>query len=241
MATTLNKIEVTCPECGQTQAESENFISTVCRGCGHYFKSARAAASGRRKVQRTVIKKKELACAECGAVQEVAEEAQSSSCLQCGRHLELGHREILGEHLGNLSLEGELRIGPKGNFGGSRARAARIVLQGRASGYLEAAEWLRVEGQAKLRTGASGGKLEIRAGAVMETGEPILFESGEIEGELRCPLARFNGPLRVGPQGAVLAEKLSFTELTVEPGGKIRAWAEMAGGEGPKSGTSGLR
>ena len=134
MATTLNKIEVRCPECGQTQAESENFISTVCRGCGHYFKSARASASGRRKVQRTVIKKKELACAECGAVQEVAEEAQSSSCLQCGRHLELGHREILGEHLGNLSLEGELRIGPKGNFGGSRARAARIILQGRASG-----------------------------------------------------------------------------------------------------------
>ena len=140
----------------------------------------------------------------------------------------MGHREILGEHLGNLSLEGELKIGPKGNFGGSRARAARIVLQGRASGFLEAAEWLRVEGQSKLRTGASGGKLEIRAGAILETGEPILFQSGEIEGELRCPLARFAGPLRVGAQGVVIAEKISFTELTVELGGKVRAQAEMA-------------
>ena len=55
----------------------------------------------------------------------VAEEAQSSTCLECGRHLELGHRVIEGEHLGNLSLEGELQIGPKGNFGGSKARAAR--------------------------------------------------------------------------------------------------------------------
>mgnify|MGYP003340274126 CR=1 FL=1 len=88
---------------------------------------------------------------------------------------------------------------------------------------------------------SSGGKLEIRAGAVLEAGEPILFASGEIEGELRCPLARFNGPLRVGPQGAVIAEKLSFTELTVEPGGKIRAWAEMAGVEGTRSVTPVLR
>jgi len=222
MPSTLNKIEVACPECGQTQSESENFISTMCRGCGHYFKSARAAGTGKRKIRRTTVRKRELTCAECGAVQEVAEEAQSSSCLQCGRHLELGHREIHGEHLGNLSLEGELKIGPKGNFGGSRARAARIVLQGRASGYLEAAEWLRVEGQAKLRAGSSGGKLEIRAGASLETGEPIQFASGEIEGELRCPVARFTGPLRVGPQGVVVAEKISFTELTVEEGGKVR-------------------
>jgi len=230
MPTALQKIEVACPECGQAQMESENFISTVCRNCGHYFKSQRAAQAGKRKVRRVVIKKRELTCAECGTAQEVAEEAQSSTCLQCGRHLELGHREILGEHLGNLSLEGELKIGPKGNFGGSRARAARIVLQGRASGYLEAAEWLRVEGQAKLRTGASGGKLEIRSGAVMETGEPILFQSGVIDGELRCPMARFAGPLHVGPQGAVIAEKISFTELTVESGGKIRAQGESVAG-----------
>lgn len=226
MPATLQKIEVPCPECGQTQMESENFISTVCRGCGHYFKSARAAQTGKRKIRRTAIRKRELICAECGAVQEVAEEAQSSTCLNCGRHLELGHREISGEHLGNLSLEGELKIGPKGNFGGSRARAARIVLQGRASGYLEAVEWLRVEGQTKLRTGASGGKLEVRAGASLEAGEPIQFQSGEIEGELRCPVARFAGPIKVGPQGSVMAEKISFTELTVDPGGIVRATGE---------------
>ena len=222
MPAALPKIEVACPECGRTQMESENFISTVCRECGHYFKSQRAKDSGRRKVRRTVVKKRELTCADCGSVQEVAEEAQSSTCLNCGRHLELGHREISGEHLGNLCLEGELKIGPKGNFGGSRARAARIVLQGRASGYLEAAEWLRVEGHAKLRTGASGGKLEVTVGAVLETGEPIQFQGGEIQGELRCPVARFSGPLRVGPQGVLIAEKVSFTELTVEEGAKVR-------------------
>ena len=227
MPSALQKIEVTCPECGQVQLESENFISTVCRGCGHYFKSARAFASGKRKIRRMTIRKRALTCAECGAVQEVAEEAQSSSCLQCGRHLELGHREILGEHLGNLSLEGELKIGPKGNFGGSRARAARIILQGRASGYLEAAEWLRVEGQAKLRTGASGGSFEILPGGSLECGEPIQFRSGRIEGELRCPAARFSGPLVVGPQGVLVAEKITFTELTVESGGQLKAFGEV--------------
>lgn len=222
MPTALPKIEVECPECGRTQLESENFISTVCRECGHYFKSPRAKDSGRRKVRRSAVKKRPLTCADCGSVQEVAEEAQSSTCLNCGRHLELGHREILGEHLGNLSLEGELKIGPKGNFGGSRARAARIVLQGRASGYLEAVEWLRVEGPSKLRTGASGGNLEICSGAVLEAGEPILFQGGQIDGELRCPMAKFTGPLRIGPQGVLVAEKASFTELTAEEGARVR-------------------
>jgi len=220
-------MEVACPECGQTQMESENFISTVCRGCGYYFKSERAKDSGRRKVRRTIVKKRELTCAECGSVQEVAEEAQSSTCLNCGRHLELGHREISGEHLGNLSLEGELKIGPRGNFGGSRARAARIVLQGRASGYLEAAEWLRVEGQAKLRSGASGGKLEVVTGAVLETGEPILFQGGEIQGEVRCPVARFTGSLVVGAQGRLIAEKVTCSDLTVHCGGQLKAFGEI--------------
>jgi hypothetical protein len=87
---------------------------------------------------------------------------------------------------------------------------------------LEAAEWLRVEGQAKLRTGASGGGLEIVAGAALETGEPIQFQSGEIQGELRCPVARFTGPVRVGPRGVLIAEKVNFTELTVEEGAKVR-------------------
>jgi len=237
MPVALTKIEVNCPECGQTQMESENFISTVCRGCGHYFKSPRAKGSGRRKVRRTAVQKRELTCADCGSVQEVAEEAQSSTCLNCGRHLELGHREILGEHLGNLSLEGELKIGPRGNFGGSRARAARIVLLGRASGFLEAAEWLRVEGQTKLRTGASGGKLEICAGALLEAGEPVLFQSGQIDGELRCPMAKFAGPLRIGPQGVLVAEKATFTELTVEKGARVRVQiGETLAGSELKSG-----
>ncbi|NCX47825.1 MAG: hypothetical protein EBW82_04290, partial [Verrucomicrobia bacterium] len=96
------KTEVRCPECGHAQMESENFISTVCRSCSFYFKSSLAKQSKKRKVNRVSIHKRELTCADCGAVQMVAEEAQSSTCLECGRHLELGHRLIEGEHLGNL-------------------------------------------------------------------------------------------------------------------------------------------
>jgi len=234
MSAIISKIEVACPECGCTQWESENFLSTVCRGCGCYFKSPRAAGERRRKVKRKAIQKRELSCADCGAVQEVALEAQSSTCLSCGRHLELGHREILGEHLGNISLEGELRIGPKGNYGGSRARAARIILEGRSSGFLEAPEFLRVNGQARIRSGAAGGQLEIQPGSVLECGDRLDFVSGRIEGELRCPVAHFDGPLFIGPAGSVVAGKIQFHELTVEPGGKIQGWAESrAGGATP--------
>ena len=169
---------------------------------------------------------RELTCADCGAVQLVAEEAQSSSCLECGRHLELGHREIRGEHLGNLSLEGELLIGPKGNFGGAKGRAARIVLQGRASGFLVGAEWLRVEGQSKIRSGAKGGQLVVQNGASLESGDLLQFDSGEILGELRCGTARFAGALRVGPQGRIVAEKIYFGNLTVETGGRVACFGE---------------
>lgn len=226
MSPAIAKIEVNCPECGAAQWECENFLSTVCRGCGSYFKSPRVSGEGRRKVKRKVIEKRELSCADCGSVQEVAVEAQSSTCLACGRHLELGHREILGEHLGNISLEGELRIGPKGNYGGSRARAARIILEGRSSGFLEAPEFLRVAGQARIRAGASGGKLEIQPGAGLESGDRLEFFSGRIEGELRCPVVHFSGPLSIGPGGSLVAGKIHFQQLTVEPGGKISGWAE---------------
>ena len=226
MAALLSKIEVHCPECGHAQMESENFLSTVCRSCSFYFKSSLASGGDKKRVKRATIQMRELTCADCGAVQLVAEEAQSSSCLECGRHLELGHREIRGEHLGNLSLEGELLIGPKGNFGGAKGRAARIVLQGRASGFLVGAEWLRVEGQSKIRSGAKGGQLVVQDGASLESSDPLQFESGEILGELRCGTARFAGALRVGPKGRIGAEKIFFGDLTVERGGRMACLGE---------------
>jgi len=222
----ISKIEVFCPECGKAQFESENFLSTVCRSCGAYFKSPQVRDEGRRKVKRKIIEKRELSCADCGALQEIALEAQSSTCLACGRHLELGHREILGEHLGNISLEGELRIGPKGNYGGSRARAARIIFEGRSSGFLEAPEFLRVCGQTRIRSGASGGRLEVETGASLECGDRIDFVSAQIDGEVRCSMARFSGPLHIGSHGSLRAESIHFQELTVDPGGKIQGWGE---------------
>ncbi|NCY20444.1 hypothetical protein EBX31_00625 [bacterium] len=226
MKATASKIEVPCPECGHVQLESENFLSTVCRSCGAYFKSAQAQGESRRKIKRRPIQKRELSCADCGTMQEVAVEAQSSTCLACGRHLELGHREIMGEHLGNISLEGELRIGPKGNYGGSRARAARIILEGRSSGFLEAPESMKVCGKGRIRSGASGGNLEIQAGASLECGDRIDFLSARIDGELRCPQAHFSGALHIGPHGCLLADSIIFQEITVEWGGKIQGRAE---------------
>jgi len=165
--------------------ESENFISTVCRSCSFYFKSSLAQQSKKRKVNRVSIHKRELTCADCGAVQMVAEEAQSSTCLECGRHLELGHRLIEGEHLGNLSLEGELQIGPKGN------------------------------------------QLKILEGASLEAGDLLSFESGEVDGELRCETISIAGMLRVGPRGRVVAQKIVFGELTVEVGGRLSGYGEV--------------
>ena len=224
----IAKVEVECPECGQTQMESENFISTACRGCGKYIQSLPKSKGRLRKVKRAAVKKRELTCVDCGALQRVAEEAQSSNCLECGRHLELGHREIVGEHLGNLSLEGQLTIGPKGNFGGAKARAAYIILRGRSTGSLEAADWLRVEGQTKVRAGATGGRLEIMAGSSLECSGPIVFQEGKIEGELRCATARFAGLVEVGPKGKLTADLISFAELAAESGAQICAQAETS-------------
>jgi len=134
---------------------------------------------------------------------------------------------IEGELLGNLSLEGELEIGPRGNFGGAKARAARILLKGRASGFLEAAEWLRVEGQAKMKLGAKGGELLISEGAVLEAGDTLAFQSAKIEGELRCEKLMVEGAVWIGPRARVVVEGIVFGEMTLESGGRLSGFGEV--------------
>ena len=53
-----------------------------------------------------------------------------------------------------------------------------------------------------------------------------MFQEGRIDVELRCGSARFVGLVEVGPKGKVVAEMMSFAELTVESGGQIRTQAE---------------
>ncbi len=60
MAAVIAKVEVECLECGQKQMESENFISTACRGCGRYIQATARTGVGRSKTKRFVVKKREL-------------------------------------------------------------------------------------------------------------------------------------------------------------------------------------
>jgi cytoskeletal protein CcmA (bactofilin family) len=92
---------------------------------------------------------------------------------------------------------------------------------------LEAAEWLRVEGQAKIRSGAKGNQLSILEGASLEAGDLLSFESGEVDGELRCETLSIAGILRVGPRGRVVAQKIVFGDLTVEAGGRLSGYGEV--------------
>ena len=55
-----------------------------------------------------------------------------------------------------------------------------------------------------------------------------MFQEGRIDGELRCGSARFVGFIEVGPKGKVVAEMMSFAELTAESGAQIRAQAETS-------------
>jgi cytoskeletal protein CcmA (bactofilin family) len=92
---------------------------------------------------------------------------------------------------------------------------------------LEAAEWLRVEGQTKIRSGAKGNQLSILEGASLEAGDLLIFQNGEVDGELRCETLSIAGMLRVGPRGRVVAEKIVFGELTVEVGGRLSGNGEV--------------
>lgn len=222
MPVTLTKIEVACPECGQAQMESENFISTVCRSCGHYFKSARAARgeaedqAGGHQEAGADLRGLRLGAGGGGggAVLDLPAVRAASGA---------GAPRDHGGALGEPELGGGAEDRAEGKFwwipgagGADRPAGAGERLSGGA----------RVAaggGPDQAAHGGFGGILQIRPGAVLECGEPIQFQGGEIEGELRCPVARFAGPVRVGPQGSIVAEKISFTELTVEEGGRVRA------------------
>jgi cytoskeletal protein CcmA (bactofilin family) len=84
-----------------------------------------------------------------------------------------------------------------------------------------------VGGQAKIRSGAKGKQLTILEGASLEAGDPLSFETGEVDGELRCETISVAGMLRVGPRGRVVAQKIVFGELTVEVGGRLSGYGEV--------------
>jgi len=79
-----------------------------------------------------------------------------------------------------------------------------------------------------VRAGVTGGRLEIKEGSSLECSGPVVFQEGRIDGELRCGSARFVGFIEVGPKGKVVAETMSFAELTAESGAQIRAQAETS-------------
>jgi cytoskeletal protein CcmA (bactofilin family) len=92
---------------------------------------------------------------------------------------------------------------------------------------LEAAEWLRVEGQAKMRLGAKGGELLISEGAVLEAGDTLAFQSAKIEGELRCEKLIIEGAVWIGPRARVVVERIVFGEMTLESGGRLSGFGEV--------------
>src|SRR5256885_9453520 len=108
-----DKVLVSCPKCGHRQPEPRAAFSTVCKGCGQYFRVQEILRPAR-KVSAAAPKRKRITCFACGAVLEVAVRAQSTICKQCSSYIDLDDHQISKAVSKNFRTKGTLVIQLKG-------------------------------------------------------------------------------------------------------------------------------
>jgi ribosomal protein S27E/cytoskeletal protein CcmA (bactofilin family) len=216
------KIVVACPSCGFEQKVYAASPSMVCRACGEQslLHKPKPATRNRRRYVRTI--RREIRCYQCGHLQTIPEGAGLWQCTNCGTGLDQENHRIRRSHTANIHTYGGIHITSMGRFLGAKAEAEWIRLAGQSVGTLLARESLTLEGRARLRAPASGGHLEVAAGAVVEIDQPLAFTTCRISGRLKVRQLSVSQKLDITATGVLQAGSLVFRALSVEPGGVLR-------------------
>lgn len=220
-----DKIQVTCPHCGHTQAEPRMAISTVCKKCrGHIRIEDLAKPSAKPKIAK--LKKAEptepqrkIKCFDCGTDLEVAPSAESTMCKRCGSYMDLKDYHISSAVSKNFKTRGIFVVEPKGYVFNTEATVAEAVIKGRFLGKLFAERSLTIYSTAEIKGSFKAGQLVIPADNHFRWREPISVASAEIAGELANDL-HVEGAV-VLKSTAKLFGDIEATNLVVESGAVV--------------------
>lgn len=228
-----DKATVTCPHCGNQQAESRLVISTNCRKCGQYFSVEKAAAAPpRARASRTPNRpERRIACFECGTELVVPLDAESTMCKRCSRYVDLKDYRIDSSVSKNFKTRGTFTVEPKGYLFNTETVADHVVLKGRMLGKIQGLTSLTIYSGAEIKGSFTTGNLIIPAGEHFRWPEPIELPRMEISGELVADI-RVSGVVFLR-SGARLFGNVVATNLVVESGavlvGDLKLGQDFAG------------
>jgi cytoskeletal protein CcmA (bactofilin family) len=186
-ASKQDKVLMTCPHCGNAQAESRLAFSTVCKKCGRNFR-IQEALHPTRKEAPAALEQKRITCFECGAELDVALSAQSTMCKKCSRYVDLKDYHISNAVSKNFKTRGSFTLEAAGYVFNTEAQVGDAILKGKFLGKLIAEKSLTIYSTAEIKGSFKAAHLIIPATNRFNWPETIQVGSAEIAGELAANL-----------------------------------------------------
>lgn len=181
--TTLAKVPVVCPHCGQVAWEPASAYSTVCRKCQGHFRLQEALHPTAAPAPVRVPTRR-FACFGCGGALEAVVAAQSTLCKHCGRYVDLRDYRVSEPMPRSFQTKGRLVIEPDGLLINTDTTASDVVLKGRVMGRLVAEGVLEIHPSAEIRGTFKAQRLVVQAGATFRWPEALRVGAVDVAGEL---------------------------------------------------------
>jgi len=216
-ASTQDKVQLTCPQCGHQQLEPRTAFSSVCKKCGSHLR-VQEILHPPPKAAEPAPERKRITCFECGAELEVPLSAESTMCKRCSRYVDLKDYHLTSAVSKNFKTKGAFVIDTKGYVFNTEAIVGSAVIKGRFLGKL-VADSLTVYSTAEIKGSFRTARLVIPAANHFRWPEPITLNSGEIAGELAANL-RVDGTLVLKSTARFFGE-VEATHLVVEAGAVV--------------------
>lgn len=214
MSLALPKTDVTCPHCGQMQAEAVGVISTVCRKCHQHFQ---VSAQIRKKIVRAPKETRSIVCFNCEHEQQVVAAAWSAQCEMCSTYLNFRDMEITDESREVVRTYGRVIFAAGCDFRGASIRAGQVQLRGRVRSKMTVDTEIVVGNEAQAEAMVRTPRLVVERRARSRL-ERVEVDELVVEGSVRIEELVVRRRLWIKSGGALRVGRLECSQGEVERG-----------------------
>jgi len=169
-----------------------------------------------------------LKCFACGSENESPINAITLLCLHCGRPVDLSDYEVDTFHSRSIQTYGEVYVGVRGKYHGSKLVAGRLIVHGTLDAPYEAHEMVLGK-VAHLTSYGSQHSLHVLSGSRIKLQQVITAREAFISGFLETIGGlRITGTIVIR-KGATLIGKVEAHAIKVEKGGRYEGQIVIEG------------
>jgi cytoskeletal protein CcmA (bactofilin family)/DNA-directed RNA polymerase subunit RPC12/RpoP len=181
------KVLLSCPHCGNQQAEPPSAISSVCKKCGKHFHVQDVLHPAPKEIVRGPDQRR-ITCFECHAELDIPASAESTMCKRCSHYIDLKDYLITSAVSKNFKTKGAFVVEPKGYVFNTEAVVGDATIKGRFLGKLAAEHSLTIFSTAEIKGSFKTARLIIPKDNHFFWKEPLNVANADIAGELVASL-----------------------------------------------------